>query len=161
MTMDRPEPAMLAEAESLGAAVWEETAAFLRYALGAFGVLDAAEAEGETQAVAVARLAARLDETAAFLATYGAGFWAVWLGGDARRLRGGDLRAVEHVLRAFDGAGSLGDLTIRSAGGHPVAPAEEAAVNRRLCALRADLLARARTLRSLLRRAEWFGEVRV
>jgi hypothetical protein len=73
----------------------------------------------------VARLLELLDEAAALLERHGDVHWGAWLSRDAERIRAGDLYGVTHLLEAFGGMGSLGDVTFDPAD-HEASSEEEA-----------------------------------
>ncbi|MDR7253982.1 hypothetical protein J2X46_002972 [Nocardioides sp. BE266] len=50
--------------------------------------------------------------------------WAAWLRGDLRRLRRGDGFAIEHLLSAYGGMGSINDVLISPHNGHDVSEHE-------------------------------------
>lgn len=59
--------------------------------------------------VRVDRLCELLDRAAEGLRAQNEERWARWLAGDARLIREGDARGLEHFLSAFGGMGSLAD----------------------------------------------------
>jgi hypothetical protein len=58
------------------------------------------------------QLVGALDETCSLLARYGAHQWARWLAADCERIADGDLTAIDHLLAAFGGMGSLNDVVL-------------------------------------------------
>ncbi len=79
-----------------------------------------------------------------------ASHWVDWMRSDLHRLRAGDTYAVRHVLQAFGGMGSLSDLVIDPANGHPVSEREASRLNGRLGTLRDQAYHRAAELERLL-----------
>lgn len=73
-----------------------------------------------------------LAELAELLKQHGEDHWAEWFRADLTRLERGDGYALDHVLQAFGGMGSINDLILCQANGHAVAPSDEAALNDRL-----------------------------
>jgi len=53
-----------------------------------------------------------LEELAQLLESDGDHNWSLWMRTAARRLGSGDRSAVEHLLRAYDGMGSINDLVL-------------------------------------------------
>lgn len=86
-----------------------------------------------------ARLLELLEESIRLLNRHGVTHCARCLDRDRALTENGDRYGVEHLLTAFGGMGSFGDLQICRANGHSIAPAEEATVNARLGALRREL----------------------
>jgi hypothetical protein len=78
---------------------------------------------------ALPQLLATLEKTVTLLKVVGEKGWAFRLEGDLEALRDGDLSAVDHLLAAFGGMGSLNDLYLCSENGHKVAVSEVVAVN--------------------------------
>lgn len=77
-------------------------------------------------------LLATLDCLVALLRRHGEIHWAAWLERDAERLRKGDVSAVDHLLSAFGGMGSLSDLVLSPANGHAIAENDVESVNAEL-----------------------------
>lgn len=73
--------------------------------------------------------------------------WAFRLRGDLERLEEGDWAAVEHLLSAYGGMGSLNDLHICAENGHTVATTDRDSVNKSLRHLTSEMwkLAKLRT----------------
>jgi hypothetical protein len=78
------------------------------------------------------RLIDGLESLASLLRGHGEPGWADWLEKDAERIRSGDLYGVKHLLSAFGGMGSLGDLWLCPESGHKIAQARVAAANEEL-----------------------------
>ncbi len=74
-------------------------------------------------------LAAALDSTIQLLLTEGESWWAAWLADNRDRLIKGDTQALEHLLSAFGGMGSLNDLFIARASRHRVPTDQDAATD--------------------------------
>lgn len=85
-----------------------------------------------------------LAQLADLLEQHGEDHWAQWFRTDLTRLQRGDGYALDHVLRAFGGMGSINDLMLCQANGHAVAPSDEAALDDQLRGL-LDLVHRAAT----------------
>ena len=85
------------------------------------------------------RLLELLEESIRLLNRHGVTHWARCLERDRGLIENGDRYGVEHLLTTFGGMGSFGDLQISRANGHSISPADEAAVNARLGALRGEL----------------------
>jgi hypothetical protein len=81
------------------------------------------------------KLAALLAEAAAVLRTYRETQWAESLTRDAGRIRALDLSGIEHFLSAWGSMGSLGDVYLCPANGHPIDPQAVEPVNDTLRAL--------------------------
>lgn len=60
----------------------------------------------------VCGLLAALDEAATLLRAYGVEGWAAWLEDDRRRIAEGHHDALDHLLSAFGGMGSLNDVEL-------------------------------------------------
>jgi hypothetical protein len=90
----------------------------------------------------------------ALLREYGESAWAEWLDRDRQRIQRGDAYGLEHLLGAFGGMGSLNDLLLHPANGHPVAPDRIDLVNDQLQALRGRCWRLATGLRRELDRSE-------
>jgi hypothetical protein len=54
-----------------------------------------------------------LNETVALLREHSEEHWASWLAADRERIAGGDRYALDHLLSAFGGMGSLNDLVLQ------------------------------------------------
>lgn len=77
-------------------------------------------------------LLATLDELIALLCDHEERHWSAWLSGDAERLRQGDAAALEHLLSAWGGMGSLSDLYLCPENGHRIEVRYVEAVNQEL-----------------------------
>ncbi|SDT70703.1 hypothetical protein [Jiangella sp. DSM 45060] len=87
----------------------------------------------------VARLAELLGEAVTLLERYGETRWASLLSASKRELLAGDAHGLLRLQNAFGGMGSLNDLLIMEANGHPVQRDDERNVNERLTALRSEI----------------------
>ena len=65
-----------------------------------------------------------LAEAVRILEGVGEEHWAAWLRGDLGRLRRGDRYAIEHLLGAYGGMGSINDVLISPHNGHDVSEHE-------------------------------------
>jgi hypothetical protein len=65
--------------------------------------------------------------------------WTFHLRGDLERLEEGDLSAVEHLLSAYGGMGSLNDLYICAENEHAISIADRESVNTRLRNLTSEM----------------------
>jgi hypothetical protein len=83
-------------------------------------------------------LCSTLDELIELLESVEEEQWSEWLQGARSRLRAGDSRAIQRLLQAYGGMGSLTDLTIHPLNGHRVDEGEVAEVNEELHALRSQ-----------------------
>jgi hypothetical protein len=92
----------------------------------------------------------RLGDLVALLRVCDEGHWADWLDEDQGRLLEFDGYALDHLLSAYGGAGSLTDLVIDPINGHSVAPDELGETNRRLSELRSAVHVSATALRRSL-----------
>ena len=95
---------------------------------------------------ALARLVALLD-------SHGEQGWSKWVGTDLRKLQAGDAAALDDLLSAFGGMGSLNDLVLHPLNGHDIAQAEVNARNEQLDALRHEVWSEAIDLRIALNRS--------
>ena len=93
-----------------------------------------------------------LVRLAALLESHGEHGWSTWIGTDLRRLESGDAYALDHLLSAFGGMGSLSDLVLHPLNGHDIAEADLDASNQQLGALRTEVWSAATNLRIALRR---------
>ncbi len=59
-----------------------------------------------------------IESLVLLLGSAGETHWNNWLQTDLRRLRSGDTYALQHLLQAFGGMGSLNDLVIHPLNGH-------------------------------------------
>ncbi|TDC53596.1 hypothetical protein E1212_05335 [Jiangella ureilytica] len=96
----------------------------------------------------VARLADLLGEAVTLLERYGETRWASVLSASKRELMDGDAHGLLRLQSAFGGMGSLNDLLIMEANGHPVQRNDERHINERLTALRSEISQLARDLRN-------------
>ncbi|MDG2025697.1 MAG: hypothetical protein P8J50_01165 [Acidimicrobiales bacterium] len=80
-----------------------------------------------------------LDDLLRLLRTYDETRWADWLDRDRRLIADGHPDALNHLLDAFGGMGSLNDLTIHRANGHIIDDDKTQPVNDRLRTLRSAL----------------------
>ncbi len=78
------------------------------------------------------KLAGMLESISMMLASFAENHWADWIAEDARRLRSGDLAAIDHFLDAFGGMGSINDLYICPSNGHLIRETEVAVKNEQL-----------------------------
>ncbi|MPY88651.1 MAG: hypothetical protein GEU99_12085 [Luteitalea sp.] len=76
-----------------------------------------------------------LAEAAQLLQECGEDRWARWLDSDRQRILVGDRDGLEHLLSAFGGMGSINDLLIHPANGHPVTEELAPEINDRLRAM--------------------------
>jgi hypothetical protein len=95
-----------------------------------------------------------LADLVALLREYGESAWAAWLDRDRQWIQRGDAYGLEHLLGAFGGMGSLNDLLLHPANGHPVAPDRIDLINNQLQALRGQCWRLATDLRHELNRSE-------
>lgn len=95
-----------------------------------------------------------LDSLVVLLRQYGVERWASWVESDRNRLQAGDFGGIRHLLSAFGGMGSLGDLMLHPANGHPLSLAEADRVNTRL----QDLTSRAYSLADEISREAVFDQ---
>lgn len=95
----------------------------------------------------VVRLADLLGEAVTLLERYGETRWASVLSAARCELRAGDANGLLRLRSAFGGMGSLNDLLIMEANGHPVQRDDERHASERLTALRSEISLRARDLR--------------
>jgi hypothetical protein len=65
--------------------------------------------------VSYQKLLDSLDETVALLRRHAERHWVNWLEADRARIAEGDHYALDHLLSAFGGMGSLNDLVLQSA----------------------------------------------
>lgn len=89
-----------------------------------------------------------LDDLASLLRRHGEPHWSAWLEGDARRLRNGDRGALDHLLSAFGGMGSLNDLILSPVNGHAIDEEDVERVNAELRRLASRLFTLARELQA-------------
>ena len=92
-------------------------------------------------------LLSKLVEAIALLDRIGEERWATWLRSDLAHLQRGDANGLNHLLSAYGGMGSLNDLYIDPANGHPVTAAEAVALDAEWRALCNDMYKVARALR--------------
>lgn len=88
-----------------------------------------------------------LTQTVALLERIGEEHWAAWLRSDLAHLQRGDAYGLDHLLSAYGGMGSLNDLTVTPANGHPFNETEAAALDAELRALLSGIYAAATSLR--------------
>jgi hypothetical protein len=62
------------------------------------------------------RLVRALEEASILLRRHGEQQWATWLETDRTRIENGDRSAIDHVLQAFGGMGSLNDVVFHQPG---------------------------------------------
>lgn len=104
----------------------------------------------EAHAVALVRA---LAATCSLLRLYGEDFWADRLDRDRQGVERGERHALDHVLAAFGGMGSLNDLVLHPQNGHAVSPADVEPLNATLMHHVGDIASHARAMqRSLDRR---------
>lgn len=101
--------------------------------------------------VCLARLAGTLGEVATLLRDHGETHWLKWATTCCDELGKYNAAALDRVLGAFGGMGSLNDLLVLRCNGHIVEPEQESAVNHRLGDLRAAIWSDATALRKDLR----------
>jgi len=77
-------------------------------------------------------LLATLRQLVELLKTHNERQWAFRLGGDLERLQEGDVSAVDHLLSAYGGMGSLNDLYLCEENGHKISGVETQEMNERL-----------------------------
>lgn len=75
------------------------------------------------------QLVATLQEAVTLLRGCGESHWSTWLEENAGLIRDGNLRAVERLLGAYGGMGSLNDLYLCPENGHHIQPTQIAALN--------------------------------
>ena len=80
-----------------------------------------------------AELIALVGELATELEGYGERHWAAWLRKDIASIRAGEEAGLDHLLAAYGGMGSISDLRLCPANGHPIADEHVGAVNASLC----------------------------
>lgn len=61
-----------------------------------------------------------LADAVSLLEGVGESHWAAWLQGDLTRLNRGDGYAIEHLLGAYGGMGSINDVVIGPHNGHDI-----------------------------------------
>jgi hypothetical protein len=83
----------------------------------------------------VERLALLAEAAASFLRNYGEEHWSAWLSKDAWRIRNLDRYGLQHLLGAFGGMGSIGDLLLHPANGYTVSETDVDRVNEALRAM--------------------------
>jgi hypothetical protein len=98
------------------------------------------------------RLLANLDGAVALLRAYAKGHWADWLESDRAKIAGGDRYALDHLLSAFGGMGSLNDLVIHPVNGDPIEEVDVDPVNRRLHGYRHEIWSAATAMKRELNR---------
>jgi hypothetical protein len=98
------------------------------------------------------KLLEALDRAVALLRPY-SDSWADWLESDRSKIAGGDRHALEHLLMAFGGMGSLNDLVIHPLNGHVIDDADIDRVNRELMTHRSEIWAAARAMKRELDRS--------
>ena len=79
-----------------------------------------------------ATLADALEDLSSLLRRYGEVDWASKIDDDLFFVRKSDSYGANRFLTYFGGMGSLNDIFLCNANGHPVAPSEEADLNARL-----------------------------
>jgi hypothetical protein len=89
-----------------------------------------------------------LRELEALLRKWGEVRWADWIDRDERLIADGHPDALDHLLAAFGGPGSLRDVTIHPANGHDIEESRIRPVNDRLRTLRGAAFTMATALRS-------------
>jgi hypothetical protein len=98
------------------------------------------------------RLLTNLDGAVALLRTYATSFWADWLSEDRAKIADGDRYALDHLLSAFGGMGSLSDLVIHPVNGDPIHDEDIDHVNQRLNVYRHEIWTAATTMKRELNR---------
>lgn len=88
-----------------------------------------------------------LDELVLLLRTHNEQRWAEWLDDDRRALAQFDAKALDHLLGAYGGMGSFGDLVIHPTNGHVVRVDMIDEVNERLSRLQSGVYKLASDLR--------------
>ena len=101
------------------------------------------------------RLLDGLDGAVALLDAYRKDHWARWLEHDRRRIAEGEHQAIDHLLSALGGMGSLNDLWILPFNGDPIDPADVEPVNGRLDAYRTEIWTAATDLKASLDEHHW------
>ncbi|CAL8975390.1 hypothetical protein CELL_02037 [Cellulomonas sp. T2.31MG-18] len=74
-------------------------------------------------------------------------FWAKWMSDDMRAVDRGDARALDHILAAYGGMGSVNDLILDRISGRILTGDERVAANENLRALLSRVYDLARSLR--------------
>jgi hypothetical protein len=92
-------------------------------------------------------LLATLDELVVLLRKHGELHWSAWLAADLKRLRAGDMEALENLRLAYGGMGSFSDLILSPANGHRIEKKEVESVNARLQKLASAAWELARVMR--------------
>ncbi|WP_329562008.1 DUF6966 domain-containing protein [Kitasatospora sp. NBC_01266] len=90
---------------------------------------------------------AALTELSSLLWSYDVQHWAAWIEHDRELIDGGDDEGIRHFLSAFGGMGSLNDLIIHPANGHPVSADQVDAVNDQFQRLKSEAYGLAGVLR--------------
>jgi hypothetical protein len=92
-------------------------------------------------------LRSKLTQVARLLEQIGEERWAAWLRADLASIQRGDAHGLDHLLSAYGGMGSLNDLIVTPANGHPVSEEKAAKLDAELHALLSDIYTAARSLR--------------
>jgi len=93
------------------------------------------------------RLLAALDQAVLLLRRYSKDFWADWLETDRVKIAKGDSYALDHLLQAFGGMGSLNDLIIHPVNGDVIEDSDVPAANEELTSLREEIWTTAKAMR--------------
>ena len=92
-------------------------------------------------------LVGMLAQAVTILERMGEEHWAAWLRSDLAHLQRGEMYRLDHLLHAFGGMGSINDVMVDPANGHPVDADGAAAVNAELRALLSGIHTAATNLR--------------
>ena len=93
------------------------------------------------------RLLAAMGDLADLLSSYGEAHWADWVRRDMEKIRRYQQHGLESMLMAFGGMGSLTDVYIHPANGHPIGPDQIDQANQELARLTSTVYSDASALR--------------